>query len=83
MRQATTVVRSNPSLAFKINLVVKIIMYASFLQLMESCQEESMDNLHLFISNYSLYYQHFISQGKIYQLVFLLTSVSVGKNTLK
>ena len=83
MRQATTAVRSNPSLAFKINLVVRIIMYASFLQLMESCQEESEDNFHLFLSNYSLYYQYFISQGKIYPLVFLITSVSVGKNTLK
>ena len=52
MRQATTAVRSNPSLAFKINLVVRIIMYASFLQLMESCQEESVDTINFFELNY-------------------------------
>jgi len=48
MRQATTAVRSNPNLAFKINLVVRIMMYASFLQLMESCQEESVDTIIFF-----------------------------------
>ena len=52
MRQATTAVRSNPSLAFKINLVVRIIMYASFLQTMESCQEESVDMTIFFELNY-------------------------------
>ena len=48
MKQATTDVRSNPSLAFKINLVVRVIMYAIFLQLMESCQEESVDTINFF-----------------------------------
>ena len=58
MRQATMAVRSNPSLAFKINLVVRIIMYASFLQLMESCQEESMDSFIFFKNNFIKYYQY-------------------------
>ena len=48
MRQATMLVSTNPSLAFKINLVVRIMMYASFLQLMESCQEESVDTIIFF-----------------------------------
>jgi hypothetical protein len=48
MRLEIMVVRSNPSLAFKINLVVRIMMYASFPQLMESCQEESVDTINFF-----------------------------------
>ena len=52
MRQETTAVNSNPSLAFKIDLVVRIIMYASFLQTMESCQEESVDTINFFELNY-------------------------------
>ena len=52
MKQAKMLVRSNPSLAFKINLVVRIMMYASFLQLMESCQEESVDTINFFKLNY-------------------------------
>ena len=58
MKQATTAVRSNPSLAFKINLGVRIIMYASFLQLMESCQEESMDNCIFIKNDFIKYYQY-------------------------
>ena len=58
MKQATTAVRSNPSLAFKINLVVRIIMYASFLQTMESCQEESVDNFIFIKNDFIKYYQY-------------------------
>ena len=57
MRLEIMVVRSNPSLAFKINLVVRIIMYASFLQLMGSCQEESMENFIFSNNNFIMYYQ--------------------------
>jgi len=52
MRQVTTAVRSNPSLAFKIDLVVRIMMYLSFLQLMESCLEESVDTITFFELDY-------------------------------
>jgi len=52
MRQVTTAVRSNPSLAFKIDLVVRIMMYLSFLQLMESCLEESVDTINFFELDY-------------------------------
>ena len=66
MRQATTAVRSNPSLAFKINLVVRIMMYASFLQLMASCQEESVANFIFFINNFIKYYQCIGWSGKLF-----------------
>ena len=83
MREATKAVRSNPSLAFKINLVVRIIMYASFLQLMASCQEESVENIIYFKNNFIKYYQCIWWSGKLFIHVKVHYAVSVGKNTFK
>ena len=58
-------------------------MYASFLQLMESCQEESVDNFIFIKNDFIKYYQYIEQHGKLFIHVKVLNSVKIDNYTLK